>query len=155
MAAAGIGLGSNRGDRLRTLESAVRALRRLGALAALSAVVETEPFGETAQPRFLNQVALLHTEYSPHELLRRLRGIERLLGRTPSYRWGPREIDLDLLFYDRLRLSTPTLTLPHPGLCQRDFVLSPLREIAPAWADYWCGECAAKANSSGLTAPAR
>ncbi|HEY3285107.1 MAG TPA: 2-amino-4-hydroxy-6-hydroxymethyldihydropteridine diphosphokinase [Armatimonadota bacterium] len=138
MAIAGVGLGANRGDRLRTLVRAVGLLRRCGTLLALSSVVETEPFGEPDQPRFLNQVLLLETELSPREMLRHLKSLERRLGRTPTYRWGPREIDLDLLFHGSLRLEWPGLSLPHPGLCERGFVLEPLLEIAPEWARFWC-----------------
>ncbi len=145
MALVGVALGSNRGNRLGALWRARAALGRLGRVVAVSSVLETAPFGETEQPAFLNQVLLLHTELSPHELLRQVRRIERRLGRTPTYRWGPREIDIDLLFYDALRLSSPALTLPHPGLCEREFVLGPLREIAPEWARHWCADARPKA----------
>lgn len=95
----------------------------------VSSVVETDPVGRTDQPRFLNAVAQIDTDLSAPDLLRRLLDIERELGRVRVERWGPRTIDLDLLLYGDLRLSTPTLTVPHPELTRRRFVLEGLAEL--------------------------
>ena len=126
-----IGLGSNLGERLRNLERAialfppqVRALR-------LSSVWQTTPWGYEQQPDFLNQVAQVETRLSALELLSHLKRIERVLGREPSFTYGPRLIDLDILLYDELVCSQPELTIPHPHLAERAFMLQPLKEIAP------------------------
>lgn len=128
-----MGLGANLGDRRATLEAALAALARLPGteVVAVSDLRETAPWGFEAQPPFLNAVAELRTGLAPPDLLAALREIERGLGRTPTFQWGPREIDLDLLLYGSRRLETPTLTLPHPRLLERPFVCEPLAEIAP------------------------
>jgi len=128
-----LGVGSNLGDRRATIEA---ALRRLGELphtrvVAVSTIIETEPVGVTDQPRFLNAVARLETEATPLELLSELQAIEAELGRVRIQRWGPRTIDLDILLYDDLVVEEEVLTIPHPGLGQRRFVLAPLAELAP------------------------
>jgi 2-amino-4-hydroxy-6-hydroxymethyldihydropteridine diphosphokinase len=94
-------------------------------------VYETPPWGVTDQPPFLNAVCYGRTALPPDQLLTLLKDLERDLGRTATKRWGPRVIDLDLLFFDDLILTTPTLTIPHPLLHERAFVLVPLHEIAP------------------------
>jgi 2-amino-4-hydroxy-6-hydroxymethyldihydropteridine diphosphokinase len=129
MVRAYVGLGANLGDR----EGAIRAAaERLGAV-RLSTVRETEPWGYEDQPRFLNAVAELETELPPRALLDRLLEIERELGRIRGGpRWGPRTIDLDLLLYGDERLDEPDLTVPHPRLHERRFVLQPLAELDPA-----------------------
>jgi 2-amino-4-hydroxy-6-hydroxymethyldihydropteridine diphosphokinase len=129
LATAYIGLGSNLGDREENLRY---ALERLGA-ARVSTVRETDPVGVTEQPRFLNAVAELETDESPRQLLDRLLEIERHLGRdrTQEKRWGPRTIDLDLLLYDDEVIDEPGLTVPHPRLAERRFVLEPLHDLAP------------------------
>lgn len=129
-AIAHIALGANLGDRLATLRAAVRRLGRLGRVAALSSVYETDPVGYADQPPFFNAVARLGTMLSPPDLLSALLGIEADLGRVRSFPNAPRTLDLDLLLYDDLVLDTPTLTLPHPRLHERAFVLVPLAEIA-------------------------
>jgi 2-amino-4-hydroxy-6-hydroxymethyldihydropteridine diphosphokinase len=128
MVRAYVGLGANLGDR----EAAIRAAaEQLGAV-RLSTIRETEPWGYEDQPRFLNAVAELETDLSPRALLDRLLEIERELGRTrDGPRWGPRTIDLDLLLYDDERLDEPGLTVPHPRLHERRFVLEPLAELDP------------------------
>jgi 2-amino-4-hydroxy-6-hydroxymethyldihydropteridine diphosphokinase len=114
-----------------------RALQALGRLPATRLVVSsplyrTEPFGEVVQPAFVNAVAGLLTHMNPDDLLDALRALEHELGReAPRERWGPRRIDLDLLVVGRETRATPALTLPHPGIAQRDFVLYPLADIAP------------------------
>lgn len=124
-----VGLGSNLGDREAQIN---RAAELLGAL-RLSTIVETEPWGYEAQPKFLNAVAELETALEPRELLDQLLDVERQLGRERiGPRWGPRTIDLDLLVYGDLMLDEPGLTVPHPELAQRLFVLEPLAELAPS-----------------------
>ncbi|MCL5269428.1 MAG: 2-amino-4-hydroxy-6-hydroxymethyldihydropteridine diphosphokinase [bacterium] len=129
-----IALGSNMGDRRAMLE---RACERMEVLAILvrrrSRLYETRPWGITDQPGFLNAAVLVKTSHPPESLLDALLKIESELGRRRLARWGPRPIDLDLLLYGGLCLDTPRLTLPHPGIAQRDFVLAPLLdlEVAP------------------------
>jgi 2-amino-4-hydroxy-6-hydroxymethyldihydropteridine diphosphokinase len=125
-----VALGSNLGDRLGYLRRAVGALRAAGGIevAGVSSVYETDPVGPP-QPEYLNAVVRIETELVPHDLLRALKGIERELGRTPSERWGPREIDLDLLLYGEERLDTDELVVPHPRMAERAFVLVPLGEL--------------------------
>ncbi len=131
MTAAFIGLGANLGDRMRYLERALGALKARGLnILAVSSVYETEPVGPP-QPDFLNAVCQVETELSPEDLLGALKAIETALGRTPRQRWGPREIDLDLLLYGDEVVDQPGLSVPHPELTRRPFVLTPLAEIAP------------------------
>ncbi len=132
-----IGLGSNlsspAGTPAETIDAALHALRQIGEVTAQSSFYETAPVGFTEQPSFVNAVAALRTAYSPEALLEKLLTIERTFGRerrgsTPK---GPRTLDLDLLLVDRLIVNTATLSLPHPALAERRFVLVPLVEIAP------------------------
>lgn len=129
-----IGLGSNLGDpaaRLRAALDAIAALQGVTALVA-SPFYRTAPFGPVAQPDFVNAAAGVLTTLDPETLHAALKDLEQRLGRRPPReRWGPREIDLDLLVHGAARRDTPTLSLPHPGIPQRDFVLYPLRDIAP------------------------
>ena len=127
-----IGLGSNMGDRLGHLRHAVFLLEATDGIELVteSSVYETEPVGPE-QPDFLNAVIEVRTTLSARELLKRLKEIEAEIGRTPSERWGPREIDLDLLTYGRERIEDEDLTVPHPRMGERAFVLVPLAEIAP------------------------
>jgi len=134
MPTAYIGLGSNLGDREATIRAAVDRLRAHPQIevTAESTLIETAPVGGPAgQPTFLNGAAALETDLRPHALLRVLKGIERDLGRRPRERWGPREIDLDVLLYGEKVIETSRLTVPHPRLSERRFVLAPLAEIAP------------------------
>jgi 2-amino-4-hydroxy-6-hydroxymethyldihydropteridine diphosphokinase len=124
-----IGIGTNLGNRVGNLERAIEALATSGTLLAKSSLYRTEPWGNLAQPWFLNAVVLLQTELAPRELLACTRDAEQRLGRTVRERWGPREIDLDLLLYDNLELDEPGLRVPHPHLRERAFVLVPLAEI--------------------------
>lgn len=129
-----IGLGSNLGDPVARLRAALEALAGLPEVTALvaSPFYRTAPFGPVAQPDFVNAVAGLLTTLEPEALHTGLRGLEQRLGRRPPReRWGPREIDLDLLVHGTAVRGTAELTLPHPGIPQRDFVLYPLRDIAP------------------------
>jgi 3-oxoacyl-[acyl-carrier protein] reductase len=134
MATAHLALGSNLGDRRDFLDRALASLRLVPGIEVtkVSSFHETAPVGGPAgQGNFLNAAAEVHTTLSPHEVLHALAEIENALGRTRSERWGPRTIDLDLLLYDDLILDDPTLTIPHPRLHERGFVLDPLAEIAP------------------------
>jgi 2-amino-4-hydroxy-6-hydroxymethyldihydropteridine diphosphokinase len=126
-AVAYIGLGSNLGDRQAALGAALARLRP----DRVSAIVETAPWGRTDQPPFLNAVAEVRTDLAPEELLRHLLELEAELGRVRGERWGPRTIDLDLLLYGDRRLQTESLTVPHPRLAERRFVLEGLAELCP------------------------
>jgi 2-amino-4-hydroxy-6-hydroxymethyldihydropteridine diphosphokinase len=130
-----VGLGANLGDRSAMLRAALEQLAAEPgvSLVAVSSVRETDPVGPVDQPRFLNAAAALDTELSPRELLDRLLGIERRLGRMrEGPRFGPRTIDLDLLLYGEERLDEPSLELPHPRLHERLFALEPLFELDPS-----------------------
>ncbi len=125
-----IALGSNLGDRLGNLRAAVRYLEEQGVrVKARSAVWETAPV-PADQPSYLNAVVAGETDLGPRELLRELKAIERALGRRPSRRWGPRPADLDILFHGDSEVDSPELTLPHPRVTERAFVLVPLSEVA-------------------------
>ncbi len=126
-----IALGSNLGDRLENLRAARQALPPAVRVLACSLIYITPPWGILDQPEFLNQAIRVETRLGPQELLQHLKAIEGRLGRKPTRRNGPRLIDLDILLYDDLVLNTPTLTLPHPGLSERAFVLVPLADLAP------------------------
>lgn len=128
-----IGLGSNLGDRKEYLEKAIWQLNHTAAvkMRKLSSVYETEAYGFTDQPPFLNACAALDTWLSPEALLDLLHQIEASLGRVRNMHWGPRTIDLDILFYDREVIDTENLHIPHIDMANRLFVLTPLAEIAP------------------------
>lgn len=128
MTRAFVGIGANLGERERSIR---RASELIGA-SRLSALRETEPWGVLDQPRFLNAVAELETELSARTLLKLLLAVERELGRVRgAERWGPRVIDLDLLLYGSETIEEPGLTVPHPRLHERRFVLEPLVELDP------------------------
>lgn len=132
MTIAYLGLGSNVGDRQRNLAAARRLLGTHGAVVLReSRVRETEPFGVTDQPRFLNQVIEVEWPGSPRELLAAAKAIEQTVGRRPTYRWGPREIDVDILLFGDETVDEPDLVIPHPGLSEREFVREPLAELRP------------------------
>jgi len=127
-----LGLGSNVGDRQAAIDAALGHLEALPhtRVFAVSSVIETDPVGFTDQPRFLNAVAGLETDLSPFDLLDELQRIESRLGRVRTRRWGPRTIDLDILLYDDQVIQTDHLTIPHPLMAERRFVLGPLAEVA-------------------------
>jgi len=131
---AAIALGSNLGNREQNLATAIDHLRQHGTVTATSTFFDTAPIGYVDQPRFLNAAVLLDTQLSPQALLQALLAIELQMGRDRSHGIdkGPRHIDLDLLLYGDAVLTTPTLTLPHPAMHERTFVLRPLVQIAPA-----------------------
>jgi 2-amino-4-hydroxy-6-hydroxymethyldihydropteridine diphosphokinase len=126
-----LALGTNLGDRQGNLTTALQLLREHVTIEQCSAVYETEPAYVTEQPHFLNMVVRGTTALSPHALLAFLKHLERTLGRQPGQRYGPRLIDLDILFYGEAVLNTPDLIIPHPRFAERAFVLLPLAEIAP------------------------
>jgi len=126
-----IALGTNLGNRLENLTRAVDALAPQVQVLAASPIYETAPWGYTDQPDFLNQVVRAITDLSPRSLLHHLKDIEARLGRKPTFRYGPRQVDLDILYYYELVLDEADLIIPHPRLHQRAFVLVPLRDIAP------------------------
>ena len=132
--AAYLSLGANLGNREEMLQEAVR---RIGAaesveLTAVSSVYETEPWGKLDQPRFLNLAVAVETTLSPEALLALAQKIEKELGRVRHERWGARTIDIDILCFEGVERNAPDLTLPHPYMTERAFVLVPLAEIAPA-----------------------
>jgi 2-amino-4-hydroxy-6-hydroxymethyldihydropteridine diphosphokinase len=126
-----IGLGANLGDRAATLREAAQRLGTLGRITAVSSLYETEPVGFREQPPFLNAVIALETDLSPTELFGEFIAIEQDLGRVRTFRNAPRTLDLDVLLMGDRILDTPDLTLPHPRMHERAFVLAPLAEIAP------------------------
>jgi 2-amino-4-hydroxy-6-hydroxymethyldihydropteridine diphosphokinase len=125
-----LALGTNLGDRLANLRVALRSLLPDVELAAVSRVYETPPWGFTDQPAFLNMALHARTMLEPESLLRKLKTLEVELGREQTFRWGPRLIDLDILFYDDLVLDSPSLVIPHKRLHERAFVLVPLGDVA-------------------------
>ncbi len=131
-----LGLGSNIPNRLAYLRQALLCLGQLPGtkVFAVSRVYETSPLGPR-QRDFLNAAVKISTKLKPQALLSQLKGIEKCLGRKPRQHWGPREIDLDILFYGQLKMKSKSLVLPHPGVSQRKFVLKPLSDIAPHWKD--------------------
>lgn len=126
-----LALGTNLGDRLANLRAAIAALAPQARVLAESRIYETEPWGFSEQPAFLNMAVRAETDLAPADLLAFLKSLETDLGRTPTFRNGPRLIDIDILFYDDLILDIPPLVIPHPRLHERDFVLVPLADIAP------------------------
>jgi 2-amino-4-hydroxy-6-hydroxymethyldihydropteridine diphosphokinase len=125
-----LSLGSNLGDRLANLRKAIATLPPRVQPEVQSSVYETEPWGYSDQPVFLNQIIKADTTLDPFDLLAFLKETEIILGRQETFRFGPRLIDLDILFYDDLVMKTPKLTIPHPRIAERAFVLIPLAEIA-------------------------
>ena len=123
--------GSNIGDRAQNLGKAIANLSPKVCSLLKSSIYETEPWGYVDQPAFLNQVFKASTDLEPFELLAFLKEIEVSMGRQETFRFGPRVIDIDILFYDELVLETPSLIIPHPRIAERAFVLVPLAEIAP------------------------
>jgi len=132
-----IGLGSNLGERVKYLQRALAELEKLPQTTVnkFSSVYETEPVGVKEQPKFLNMVAELDTQLRPDDLIHELQEIEHRVGRTFSEHWGPREIDLDLLYYGGEMLNETSLQVPHPEISNRRFVLVPLKEIAAEFQD--------------------
>jgi len=125
-----LGLGSNLGSRSRNLSAARRRLREKGVrILRLSRVMETEPWGVTDQPRFLNQVLEAGWDGTPRQLLRTAKQVEKEGGRRPARRWGSRVIDVDILLFGDERIHLPDLVIPHPRIAERDFIVASLEEL--------------------------
>lgn len=133
MATVYLSLGTNLGERLWNLQQAVQRLGQICTVTAVSPVYHTPPWGVTNQPAFLNLCLQVSTNQTPFSFLTACKTIEQELGRYVTSRWGPRLIDIDLLSYDSLIQQTHNVTLPHPHLHERAFVLVPLADIAPHW----------------------
>ncbi|MDR1482175.1 MAG: 2-amino-4-hydroxy-6-hydroxymethyldihydropteridine diphosphokinase [Synergistaceae bacterium] len=152
---AAIGLGSNKGDRLANIRTAASMVgERVGALTAASGVFETPPWGVALQPRFLNACVIAEADMNPAGLLSKLKEIENDMGRLKRGKWGPREIDLDILLFDDIQMNEPDLIIPHQYMHERPFVLLPLSEIAPDWIHPTSGmsvsELLKKSGSDGI-----
>ena len=127
-----IGIGANLGSVRENFARALRSMEKYARLVAVSSLYESDPVGLRDQPRFTNAVIKLETELSPFELLERLKATEKEIGRKKTARWGPRVIDLDIIFYGEVVINTDSLVVPHPRAHERRFVLEPLLEIEPA-----------------------
>ena len=126
-----VGFGSNVGDRLGNIRRALRMVSTLDVRdVKTSDVYETPPWGNESQHRFLNACAVFEAAFEPFAFLQQLKTIERKIGRVEREHWGPREIDVDILLWGDLRLQTPTLSIPHPHMHRRTFVLVPLAQIS-------------------------
>lgn len=125
-----LGLGTNLGDRVYNLKLAVNRIGMLMKIHELSPIYQTQPWGYSDQPIFLNQVLSGDSVLKPHLLLKKLKEIELELGREPTFHYGPRVIDIDILFYGKFIINRQNLVIPHPHLQERAFVLAPLADIA-------------------------
>ncbi len=131
-----LSLGSNLGDRDANLRTALERLEQVGiSVTRQSSLYETEPVDLQDQPNFVNLVCEVKTSLPPDQLLETCLAVEKAMGRQRRQRWGPREIDIDILFYGREIIDQPQLQIPHPRLSQRRFVLIPLKEIHPSFRD--------------------
>jgi 2-amino-4-hydroxy-6-hydroxymethyldihydropteridine diphosphokinase len=126
-----LSLGSNIGDRVANLQQATERLQKLGTIVAASSLYETDPVEVEQQPMFLNCALAMETELTPRRFLSRILALERSMGRRRTQVKGPRTIDIDIVFFGSAVVDTPALTIPHPAMHQRRFVLEPLAEIAP------------------------
>ncbi len=129
-----IAIGTNLGDRKKNIETALDLMRKNGInVVKVSGFYETEPYGYKEQPGFLNAAALCETNLAPRKLLETLLRIEKKMGRVRKIHWGPRIIDLDIIFYEDFVINEKRLTVPHPDMQNREFVLKPLNEIVPCY----------------------
>ena len=133
MAVVFLGLGSNLGDREANIRTAIDRLNRSPVIRVVkvSSLYESAPMGEPDQPDFLNAVAQVEADLEPADVMEEVIRIETEQGRTREHRWGPRTIDIDILLYDEVSIVTDGLTIPHPRMMERAFVMAPLAEIAP------------------------
>lgn len=130
MVIAFLGLGSNLGDCKKNITEALCELEKNGnKILKVSSIYETEPYGYKKQPKFLNAVVKIKTTLEPQELLTVCKKIEKKLGRKKTFKWGPRTIDIDILFYGNKKIQKKHLKIPHPELHKREFVLKPLKEV--------------------------
>jgi 2-amino-4-hydroxy-6-hydroxymethyldihydropteridine diphosphokinase len=154
MATAYLGLGSNLGDRRANLARALELLEPHAQVEVVSTLYESSPQPPAPPPDYLNAACRVTTGLSPHELLAHVKAIETQLGRVEGPRWSPRPIDIDIELYDDLVIETPDLTIPHPRLRERNFVLQPLLDIAPGLSHPATGErldqLLQKVGSAGL-----
>ncbi len=128
-----LALGSNIGDRMAALQAARKGLADYMTITAASPIYETAPIYVTDQPLFLNAALIGETKLGPLTLLRAVKDLENDLGRQPTFHYGPRAIDIDIIFYGDEVINLPELILPHPRIAEREFVLRPLADIAPDW----------------------
>ncbi len=126
-----LSLGSNLGEREHNLEQAIAAIAGFATVVNKSSIYESKAWGLTDQPDFLNMALEVSTDLSPQDFLSKLQSVEQSLGRQRRHKWGPREIDLDIVFWDNAILNLPDLIIPHPYWRERAFVVIPLAEIAP------------------------
>jgi 2-amino-4-hydroxy-6-hydroxymethyldihydropteridine diphosphokinase len=149
-----LAVGSNLGNRLANLQDALRRMAPIVRIDRVSALYESDPMGPPGQPSYFNAVCSGLTTHEPDELLRDAKAIEWALGRRPGPRWGPRPLDIDLLLIDGVTRNTPLLTIPHPRIAERSFVLTPLADILPDLALANTGrtvaDLAAAAGTEGL-----
>ena len=141
MKKAAIGVGSNQGDSLRICREVFDLLRNHPAvsISRTSSLYRTSPVGVTEQDWFINAAVLVQTRMAPEALLEFLLEVEKSFGRVRTAKWGPRTLDLDILFYENIQIDLPRLKVPHPHMCERLFVLMPLAEIEPCWVHPGCG----------------
>lgn len=129
-----LALGSNLGDRFEFFRKVISKINKDKSCRVLkcSSIYETTPYGEVDQPNFINAVIEIETDYNPHELLKYVKNMEKEIGRTPKVKkWGQREIDVDIIFYNDVIYTGDKMIIPHPECLKRDFVMAPLLEIAP------------------------
>jgi 2-amino-4-hydroxy-6-hydroxymethyldihydropteridine diphosphokinase len=130
-----LSLGSNVGDRKKNLETAIREIEKLGEITKVSAIYETEPVDYKDQPPFLNLAAIVETDLSPSELIIKLQEIEHIMGRKKEIEKGPRNIDIDIIFYNNEIIKEENLQIPHQSYFKRNFVLTTMTEIEPDYVD--------------------
>lgn len=129
-----LSLGSNLGNRYAYIQQAILAINdAFDTVGAVAQYYETPPWGDTNQSRFINTAALLETDYNPLECINFLQNIETTLGRTKTHKWGPRAIDIDIVFYGNEQINNENLIVPHPHMHTRAFVLAPLCDIIPSY----------------------
>jgi len=149
-----LALGGNLGDRLHNLQDVLRRLPPAITVLTVSPLYESDPVGPPGQPDYFNAVCTGTTALAPEELLAAVKAVERTLGRDAGVRWGPRPADIDILFLDGITRDTPTLTIPHPRIAERGFVLTPLADLLPDLVIPATGERAAaaarRAGTDGL-----
>ena len=145
MSKTAIALGSNLGDSLTTLESSLTVINSIPGvnLVAVSSWYRTQPIGPP-QPDYLNGCAILNVQQTPEELLALLQAVELQFGRVRNEKWGARTLDLDIILYEDLMINTPNLTIPHPRIHERAFVLVPLAQIAADWQEPKTGKAIAQ-----------
>lgn len=131
-----LGIGSNLASPERNVRAAIGHIRSFANVLAVSRLYRTAPWGVADQPDYCNAAVLLETELTPSELLRECKALEVRMGRTPSVRWGPRLIDVDILLFGDQTVDEPNLTIPHPRLYERAFVLTPLADLDPRFAEF-------------------